>query len=176
MLIRGLVVGVARRDHHALHAGVHHLVEKLTDGFAVHAFKHGGIRGHAETCLDRRANRVERDFVTALLAHRQIVMRLLAIHVDRKGEVPARLEKVQLLLEQQGVRAHVDVLLAGHQAADDLVDARVHQRFPARDGDRGHAALIHRAEALFGRQFALENMTGILDLSAAGCSDRAAPA
>ena len=83
-------------------------------------------------------------------------------------------EKVQLLLEQQRVRAHVDVLLARHQAAHDLVDARVHQRFAAGNGHRRHAALIHRAEALFRRQFALENVTGILDLSAAGARQVAA--
>ena len=174
LLVRRLVVRVAGRDHHALHAGLHHLGEKLADGLAFHSLEYRSIRGHPEACLDRLANGVQRDFVSALLAYRQIVMLLLAIHVDRKSEVLARLEKVQLLLEQQGVRAHVHVLLAGHQAANDFGDARVHQRFPARNRDRRHAALIHRLEALLRRQFALKNVTGILDLSAAGACQVAA--
>ena len=124
--------------------------------------------------LHRLADGFERDLVPAFLTDRKIVMLLLAIHVDGEGEVLARLEKVQLLFQQQRVGAHVDVLLARHQALDDLLDARMHQRFAAGDGDRGHAALVDRAEALFGRQFALQNMAGILDLPAAGARQIAA--
>jgi len=174
LLVGRLVVGVARRDHHAFHPGIHHLREKGADGSAIDAFEYGRVGGDAEAQLDRLANGGERDLVAAFLAHGQIVMLLLAIHVDRKGEVLAGLEKVQLLLEQQRVRAQVDVLFAGHQTTDDLVDARVHQRFSARDGDGGHAALFHGAEALFGRQLTLQNMTGILDLPAAGARQVAA--
>src|ERR1022692_2486584 len=50
---------------------------------------------------DGRANRIQRDLVAAFQAYRQIVVLLLAIHVDRKGEVLARLEQVHLLLQQQ---------------------------------------------------------------------------
>src|ERR1022692_2371609 len=173
-LVGRLVVGVARRDHHAFHAGGHHLAEKGAHRLALDAFVYGGIGGHAEARLDRLANRFERDLVPAFLTYRQIVMFLAAIHVNRKGEVLAGLEKVQLLGEQQSVGAQVDVLLARYQTTHDLVDARVHERFPARNGHRGHAALFHRAEALFGRQLALEDMTGILDLSAAGARQVAA--
>ena len=101
-------------------------------------------------------------------------MLFLAIHVDGECQVLAGLEEVQLFFEQESVGAQVNVLPAGHQTTDDLVDERVHERFPAGDGDGGHAALFHGAEALFRRQLALEDMTRILNLSAAGAGQIAA--
>src|SRR5215470_1817288 len=62
--------------------------------------------------------------VTALAANREVVMFLLAVDVDRKSQILARLEKIELFLEQQRIRAEIDVLFAGHQAFDNLVDLR----------------------------------------------------
>ena len=97
-----------------------------------------------------------------------------AVHVDRECQVLARLEQVDLFLEQQRVGAEVDVLLARDQAVDDLGDLRMHQRLAAGDGHHRRAALVDRAEALLGREVLLEHVRGILDLAAAGASQVAA--
>ena len=174
LLVGSFVVGVTGRNHHAFDPGVHHLGEKRADRFAVDAFEHGRIGGYAETGPDCLADCFKGNLVPTFLTDRQIVMLLLAIHVDGERKVLARFEKMQLLLEQERIRAHVDVLPAGHQALDNLLYAGMHQRFAAGDGDCGYAALFDGAEALFGRKFAFENMTGILDLPAAGAREIAA--
>ena len=67
-----------------------------------------------------------RDVVAALAADGEVVVLALAVHVDAERQVLARLEQVDLFLQQQRVGAEVDVLLARDQALDDLVDLRVH--------------------------------------------------
>ena len=153
---------------------VHHLVEKRADALGVDAVEEGGVGGDAEAALHRFPDASTRDLVAAFLADREIVMLLLAIHVDGEGEVLAGREEVQLFFQQQRVGAEVDVLLARHQAFDDLVDLRVHQRLAAGDGDHGCAAFFDGVEALFGRQFILEDVGRVLDLAAAGAGQIAA--
>jgi hypothetical protein len=56
--------------------------------------------------------------------------------------------KSELLLQQQGVGAEIDVFLALHEAGDDLVDFRMQQRLAAGDADHGRAAFLDGVEAL----------------------------
>ena len=116
----------------------------------------------------------ERQVVSAFAADREIVVLVLAVHVDGERQILARLEEVDLFLEQQRVGAEVDVLLARDQAFDDLVDLRMHQRLAAGNGDHRRAALVDRAKALLGREVLLEHVRGILDLAAAGAGQVAA--
>ena len=90
----------------------------------------------------------------------------LAVHVYGKRQVLARLEQVQLFLQQQGIGAQVDVLLPRHQPLDDLGDLRMQQRLAARNRHHRRAALVHRLEALFRRELLLQNVRRILNLPA----------
>ena len=98
----------------------------------------------------------------------------LAVHVNAERQILAGLEQIQLFLQQQRVRAQIDVFLARDQALDDLVDLRVHQRFAAGDGNHRRAAFVDGFEAFFRAQFLLQNMGGILNLAAAGARQIAA--
>ena len=110
----------------------------------------------------------------ALAADGEVVVLLLAVHVDAEGEVLARLEQVELFLQQQRVGAEVDVLLPRDQPFDDFVDLRVQQRLAAGDANHRRAALVDRLEALLRRELLLEDVGGILDLAAAGAGEVAA--
>ena len=87
---------------------------------------------------------------------------------------------MQLLLEQNGVGAEVDVFLPRHQAGDDLVDLRMQQRLAAGNADHGRAAFVGGAEAFFGRQVFLQNVRrdagSCRSRRKPGCSERAARA
>ena len=86
---------------------------------------------------------VHRDVVAALAADREIVVLVLPVQVHAEGQVLARLEEVDLFLQQQRVGAQVDVLLPRHQALDDLVDLRVHAA-ARRRGSKPSARRTHR--------------------------------
>ena len=167
LLIGRFVVGIARRKHHAFHAERHHLIEETAHALRVRAIEKRGIGGDPETLRHCFANAIDRQFETAFLADGEIVVLFFPIHMHGKRQVFTRLEKVQLLFEQQGVGAEINVFLPRDQPFDNLVDFRVHQRLAA--GDRYHrrAAFIHRLEALFRSHVHLENMGRILDLPAA---------
>ena len=112
--------------------------------------------------------------VGAFAADGEIVMLVLAVHVDGEGEVLAGLEQVDLFLQQQGVGAEVDVFLARDQAFDDFLDLRMHERLAAGDADHRSAAFFDGLEALLGREVLLEDVRGVLDLAAAGAGQVAA--
>ena len=58
---------------------------------------------------------------------------------------------MELLFEQQRVAAQINVFLARDQSFDNLGNLRMQQRFAARNGNHGRAALIHRRQALIDR-------------------------
>ncbi len=64
------------------------------------------------------------DVEAAFAADGEIVVILLAVHVDAEGEIFAGLEEVDFFLEQQGVGAEIDVFFPGDEALDDFVDLR----------------------------------------------------
>ena len=115
----------------------------------------------------RFADAFHRDVVPALAADGEIVVLPLAVHVDGERQILARLEQVELLLQQQRVGAQVNVLLARDQPLDDLLDLRMQQRLAAGNATIG---VPHSSTALkhsSGRQLRLQDVRGILDLAAA---------
>ena len=70
-------------------------------------------------------------------------------------------------LQQQRVRAEINVLLPRDQTFDNLVDLGMHQRLAAGNGNHRRAAFVHRLEALFRREIHLQNVRRILNFSAA---------
>src|SRR3546814_18169199 len=75
---------------------------------------------------------------------------------------------MQLLLEQQRVRAEIDELPPCDDAGDDLLDLLMQQRLAARDGHDGRAAFVDRRKTLRNTQPPVQNGVGIVDLAAAG--------
>ena len=96
------------------------------------------------------------------------------VHVHAEAEVLARLELVELALEQDGVGAEVDESPPVDQRAGDVGDLRMQQRLPSGDADDGGAALVGSAHALRDRELAAEELYGILDFSAASAGEIAA--
>ena len=174
LLVGGLVVGVAGREHHALDAQVHHFVEEGADGFRVGAVEQRGVGGDAEAAVEGFFDAVDGDVVSAFAADGEVVLFALAVEVNGEGQILAGLEEVDLFFQQQRVGAEINVFLAGDQAFDDLVDLRMHERFAAGDGDHGGAAFVDGAETLFRAQILLQDVGGVLDLAASGAGQVAA--
>src|SRR5260370_15947423 len=73
---------------------------------------------------------------------------------------------MQLLLQEQRVRAERDELLLGDQALHDLPDLAVDQRLAAGDGHHRRAAFIHRVEAFLDGEPTIEDGIRIVELAA----------
>ena len=84
-LVRRLVVGIARRKHHALDAERHGFVEEGAHALGIGAVEQGGVGGDAKAAVNSFLNSRHRQLVTAFLANRKIVVFALAVHVYRKG-------------------------------------------------------------------------------------------
>ena len=126
----------------------------------------GRIGRHPEARDLRGPDRRHRLVEHALAFDRGVVALAQAVHVNRPGEVWARLELVQLLLQQQRVRAQVHELLACHQLRGDEVDLGMDERLAARDRDHRRARLLDRVERLLDRHPLLQDVLRVLDLPA----------
>ncbi len=80
---------------------------------------------------------------------------------------------VEQVLEPEGVRAELDVLLHLEEAADDLLDALVDERLAAADRDDRRRALGARVDAFLDGQAGLVRLV-LADLPAADTGDVAA--
>src|SRR5215467_12167241 len=101
LLVGSLVIGVSRREHHALHAEVHHLVEESAYAFGIGAVEQSRIRGHAESALYGLFHTLESLVISAFKADRQVVVLALAVEVNAEGQVFRWLEEMNLLFEQK---------------------------------------------------------------------------
>src|SRR5437588_1935214 len=167
-LVRGLVIGVAGRKHHAFDTEVHHLVEEGADGFGIGSVKKSRVRGHAETAAESFFDGVDGDVVSAFTADGEVVLFALAVEVDRKSQVLTGLEEMDFFFQQQRIGAEIDIFFAGDQAFDDRFDLRVHQGLAAGDGNHGGAAFVDGAETFFGAEIFFEDVGRVLDLAASG--------
>jgi hypothetical protein len=96
---------------------------------------------------------------------------LVAVQVNRERQVRRRLVLIELLLEQQRVRAEIDELLARDDAFDDLRHLLVDQRLAAGDRDDGRTALVDGAQRVFDRHALAQDLVGVIDLAAAGAGE-----
>src|SRR5918912_950573 len=94
--------------------------------------------------------------------------------MNRPGEEWVWPELIDLLLEQQRIRAEVDKLLAGKNAFDDLVDLAVQERLATRNDDDRRATFIDSVEAFGDAQALIEDRIGVVDLTATGTGQVAA--
>ena len=173
-LVGRFVVGVSGRDHHALDADFHHLVEEVADAVGIGAIEESGVGGHAETGCDGGADSVESDVVSTFAADGKIVVLFLSVHVNGEAQILAGLEQVQLFFQQQRIGAEIDIFLARHKAFDNFVDLGMHQRFAAGDGDHGRSAFVDGFEAGFRREIGFQDVGWVLDLAASGAGQVAA--
>src|SRR5690606_6281238 len=117
--------------------------------------------------LDRGDGLVER----AGPANGCVVAVAVAVQVDRECQVRRRLVLIDLLLEQQRVRAQVDELLARDDALDALRPLFTNQRLAARNRDDGGAALVDGTQRFLDRHPLAQNLVGIVDLAATRASE-----
>src|SRR5580704_2830929 len=78
---------------------------------------------------------------------------------------------MQLLFQEKGIRAEINIFLACDQAFDDSANLGMHQRLAAGDGNHGGSAFVDGAETLFRSQVFLEDVGGVLDLATSGASE-----
>src|SRR5947199_3072825 len=120
--VRSLLVGVCRRDLDRVDLElVVQVVEYLSNGFRRIRGEERGVRPDAEAALLRRSDRLHGLVEDAVALDELVVPLAQAVEVDDPREVGGRLEVVELLLQQDRVRAEVDELLALHELGRDLV-------------------------------------------------------
>ena len=100
LLVGGFVVGVSGRDHHALDADFHHLVEEFADAVRIGSVEERGVGGHAKTGGYGYADAIESQIVSTFAADGKIVVLFFSIDVNGEAQVLAGLEEVQLFFEQ----------------------------------------------------------------------------
>src|SRR5271166_5455379 len=94
-LVGGLLVGVSRRDHHALDANLHQLVKESADRVRVCSIEESGVGGDAEASGYRSLDALERDVVSAFAADGEVVVLALAVEVDGERQIFAGLKEVK---------------------------------------------------------------------------------
>ena len=174
LLIRGPCIRVSRGDHHAVHAEVGDEIEKFVQARRIFSLEDGGVGGDPEAPLLGRLDGPDGDVENAVPADQMVVFFLETVEMDGQSQVGRRLYPVQILLEKDGVRAEVDEPLPVHESLHDFSDFVVDQGFAARNGDDGGFAFFRGAEALLRRQPLVQDLLGILDLSASGAFQVAA--
>ena len=165
-LIGGFLVAVAWGKHHALDVQFHHGIKEFADASGIGAFEEGGIGGDTEAASDRFFDGFEGDLVGSIAADGGVVFRFETIHMNAEGEVFGGFKEIELPLEEECVGAKINVLFAGNEAFDDRIDLGMDQRFAARDGDHGGAALVGGVPALLGGEAFIKDVIGVLDFTA----------
>ena len=122
LLVRRLRVAVAGREHHPLDPEAHHLVEELADPGGSGPLEQGGVGGHAEAAPESQPDGLDGLVVDAVPADRLVVLLPETVHVHAEGQVLGRREEGELLLEQDGIGAEIDVLPPLDELDDQLVD------------------------------------------------------
>src|SRR5580704_6785059 len=171
LLVRRALVGVTRRHRDAIDAELGHRIEEGGYTLRVRVVEEGAVDGDAEALrlglLERRNGAV----VDAWLADRLVVHLLVAVEMDRPGEIGARLVLIDLLFEQQRIGADDRKFFARNDALDDLWQISVQQRLAARHDDHRSAALVDRGQGVLNGDPFVKNGVGIVDLAAAGASE-----
>src|ERR1700722_6948611 len=129
-LVRRALVGVTRRYRDAVDAELSHRIEEGGDTRRVRIIEEGAVDGDAEALGLGRLERLDRAVVDAWLADRLVMHLLVAVEMDRPGEIGAWAVLIDLLLEQQRIGAHDRKFFARDDALDDLGQIPVQQRLP----------------------------------------------
>src|SRR6202035_4030185 len=93
-LVRGLVVGISGRKHHAFEAELHHVVEKGAYGFGIGSVEERGVGGDAEAATESFFDGIEGDIVTAFAADGEVMLFALAVEVNTEGQIFTWLEEM----------------------------------------------------------------------------------
>src|SRR5271167_390162 len=121
LLIRRPFVGIAGRYRYAVDPGLRDVVEEAGDAFRVGGIEQSRIYVDPKIASLCQLDRPNGAIINPALAHRAVVILAVTVEMDRPGKVGARLEQLDLLFEQQSVRAQIDELLSGDHAQGDLV-------------------------------------------------------
>src|SRR5580704_9395864 len=171
LLVRRALIGLTRRHRDAVDAELGHRIEECGYTLRVRVVEEGAVDGDSRGLPLGLHERCNGAVVDAWLADRLVVHLLVAVEMDRPGEIGARLVLIDLLFEQQGVGADDRKFFARNDALDDLRQISVQQRLAARHDDHRSAALVDRGQGVLDRDPFVKNGVGIVDLATAGASE-----
>src|SRR4029077_20686465 len=124
------------------------------------------VRGYAEAARARGLDRGDCPVERPLPVHGFVVPLAVAVQMYREREIRRRRVLIELLLEQERVRAEIDELLARDDALDYLRHILVDQRLAARYRHDGRAALVDGLERVLDRHALAQDLVRIVDLAA----------
>src|SRR3984957_4262617 len=97
LLVRRALVSVTRRHRDAVDAELSHRIEEGGDARRVRVIEEGAVDRDAEALRLGGFERLDRTVVDARLADGLVMHLLVAVEMDRPGEVGARLVLIDLL-------------------------------------------------------------------------------
>ena len=175
LLVGRALIGVAGRNRDAVDAELRHRIEEGGDALrSIRRVEEGAIDGDAEAACLGALQRRDGAVVDARLADRFVVHLLVAIEMDRPGEIAGSACIGRSSSQQQRVGADDRKFLARDDALDDLWQILVQQRLAAGHHDDRRAAFIDRGERVLDRNPLVEDGVGIIDLAATRASEIAA--
>ena len=166
-----VLIAVAGGYRHAFHPELHAEIHELGDFLGRLVLEQGAVDGDAEALAEGGLDGVDGLVENSVAADGGVVLVAQAIEMHGQGQIGAGLIVVQMLLQQQGVGAQIDELLAGDDGGDDLRHFRVDQRFPARYRDHRCRALRHRGQAFIETQPPVESLLRVVDLATSGAGE-----
>ena len=175
-MIGGRLVGIAWAQHHSFDTNIHHLVEESANGVRIGSFEECRVRRGAEAHLDGLADAGHRLLIGAFPADSEVMVVFGTIHVHREGEIFGWREPtfVEFLLEENGIRAEIDVLPPLDKLLDEFADWSIEEWLPSGDRHHGSGALIDGLKGFLEGHVLAEDVNRILDLAAA-CAGEVAP-
>src|SRR5690606_24692567 len=165
VLPRRVIVAVARRDHHAFDPEAHRVIEEIRDIVRILARIERAVRRDPAAALARELDRAHGFIERARTANGLVMPVAVTVEMDRPREVRRRLVVVDLLLEQERIRAEVHELLARDDAANDFRHLLVNQRLPAGDRHDRRTALVDRAQRVLDTHPLSQDVGWIVDLA-----------
>ena len=167
ILLRRMFIGESRRHIDAFHPQPHDEIKKFRRFLCRFALKKGAVHGDAKAFADHQLDHVHSLIEDAGLTDGGVVSRPHAVQMNREGQVGRWRVVGQLLLQQQGVGAEVDIFAALNDALHDVGHLLVNQRFAAGDRDDRRAALINGVQTVGDAQSFVQNGVRIIDFTAA---------
>src|SRR6202789_4420221 len=171
VLFRRMMIAVPGRHRDSLDAELRCRVEEFRHVLRVLAVEQGAIDGYAKALGLGQFNGRNRLVVNPFLTDRLVVALPIAVQMNRERKVRGGLVLIDVLGEQNRVRAEIDELLARDDAGDDLRHFLVDERFTARNGYDGRAALVDRAHRILDADPLLKDFLRVIDLAAAGAGE-----
>src|SRR5262249_15999414 len=110
LLVRRSLIGISRRHGNAVDADLRRVLNKTGNPLPVGGVEQGSVDIDPKAAILCQLDRGNSPIIDPAVAYGAIMILSVAVQMDRPGKIRARFEQLDLLLEQQRIRAKIDEL------------------------------------------------------------------